>query len=365
MSGAPWRVAVAGLGAAWRDIHRPALRGLGRVRLVAVCDPDADARAAFDAEDHGCPTFACAQAMLNQVEVDLLAVVTPPSSHPELVRLGLERGCHVFCEKPLADDLENARELVALAEKHGRRLIVNQEFRYMRMHQAALRMIGTPELGDLIFLEARQTFFTTAQTEAGWRGRDPRRTCKEFGIHVLDLCRMFFGSEPIALEARMPRPLGDENPELLDLIRLEWPGGRCAQIVLDRLSRGRHRYLRMRLDGRHGVVETRLGGRLALAAGLRGGPERGLFLEIEKGLGGEAWLENGETRRSLATDPLDLFAAATRRLLEDALDALDADREPPCSGRDHLRSLALVFAAYESDERRGPVYFWGADDASI
>ena len=300
------------------------------------------------------PLFESLEALVEGAQPDWLAILTPPSSHADLVHRGLRAGCHVFCEKPLTPDLPTAKTLIDLALSSDRHLVVNQEFRFMEQHQAAHRALGGKDLGDLLFLEARQTFFTDEGTESGWRGQEERRTCQEFGIHVLDLCRFFFGEEPEKIYARMPRPRG--GPDLLNLIQLDFPGERSAQIVLDRLSRGRHDYLDLRLDGTRGVVETHLGGRVEVRGGLRGGSRRP-FLELDVAGGGRARLYQGERFRTLGRDPLSLFATATQRLLEAVFEALRQGKEPPCLAADHLRSLALVEAAYESDRLGLPLHF--------
>jgi len=109
------------------------------------------------------------------------------------------------------------------------------------------------------------------KTEAGWCGKETRRTCQEFGIHALDLCRFFFDEDPVSVYARMPKGRNLNGPDYLILICLVYSGDRVAHLCLDRLSRGPRRYLDMRLDGSNGCVETSIGGNTALTAGIRGG----------------------------------------------------------------------------------------------
>ena len=58
--------------------------------------------------------------------------------------MSLESGCHVFCEKPLADGLAQADTMVRTAAQAGRLVVVNNQFPYMRIHLAAKQQIGTP-----------------------------------------------------------------------------------------------------------------------------------------------------------------------------------------------------------------------------
>jgi predicted dehydrogenase len=344
------RIAVAGLGAAARQIHLPAYRGIAGLSVVGGYDPalrDGDGRFPF-------PLFSSAEEMLDKARPDLLSVVTPPAHHLALTRLGLEAGCHVFCEKPFVPTLAEADEICAHSRAAKRWVVVNNQYRFMSIHAEAKKRIGAPGFGRLLFLSAQQSFYTTEATEAGWRGEDPQRTCKEFGTHVLDLCRFFFDEDPASITARMPKPGRASGPDYLDLIQLEFSGDRSAQITLDRLSRGPHRYLSLRLDGSEGCLETHLGGGLELHAGVRGGTRRP-YLEVDLYLGGRARLYHGERFRKIASDPIDVFARATRRLVQALLDALEDGGVPPCNAEDNRRTLALMLAAYESAEKRTPI----------
>lgn len=342
------RLAIAGLGAAAHHIHLPAYAKVKGIEVVGGFDPAAPAaKPAF-------PLYSSVEELLEKSAPDILSVVAPPALHFELVRKGLGAGCHVFCEKPFMASLEEADEIVALSREAGRWVVVNNQYRFMEIHRRTREAIGRPGFGDLLFLAASQTFHDSGSTDTGWRAREARRTCHEFGIHVLDLCRYFFGEEPLLVDARMPRGAHPESPDHLDLIRLEFPGDRAAQVTLDRLSRGPHRYLELRLDGSEGCIETRIGGNLSFSAGIRGGTRRP-FAEIDVTLGGNAILYRDGRGRRIASDPIDLFASATASLLEAFLEALDRGTTPPCHGEDNRRTLGLVFASYESAERRAPV----------
>ena len=339
--------AVAGLGASARRIHLPALSAAG-VRVVGACDPAVrDGSLPF-------PIFDTPERMLGETRPDLLVVATPPASHHALTRLGLLAGAHVLCEKPFMPTLAEADDVCALSRQAGRWVAVNNQYRFMDIHRAAQARIGAPDFGDLLFVSAEQTFFITPETEAGWRGQEKERTGREFGTHVLDLCRFFFGEEPLAVTARMPRGRNAEGPDHLVLIQLEFTGDRAAQVTLDRLSRGRHRYLEIRLDGAHGCIETRLGGGVEVSAGIRGGTRRP-FVSLDAALGGRARLYHGEKFRRIATEPLDPFATATARLLKAFKAAVAAGTPPPCHAEDNRRTLALMLAAYDSHRRRATV----------
>lgn len=346
------RIALAGLGSAARRIHLPAIRKIADLEVVGGYDPaPRPGGMAF-------PLFSSAEEMLEKARPDILVVATPPDSHFALARLGLQAGAHVFCEKPFMNSLEEADQILDLARQCRRQVVVNSEFRFMNIYRESKQRIGRPEFGKLLFLSASQTFVITPDTEAGWRGADPRRTCKDFGTHVFDLCRFFFGEDPASILARMPKVGHPNGPDHLNLLQLEFSGDRVAHITLDRLCRGRHNYLDLRLDGSVGCIETHLGGGVEIGVGIRGGTRRP-YVKADVSLGGTALLYHGEKHRKIASEPGEVFAHATSRLLEAFLAALERGTVPPCSGDESRRTLALVLAAYESAEtgRRVPMAY--------
>lgn len=334
------RLAIAGMGQAARSIHIPALRKIPEAEIIGVFDP------VQSASDF--PSFPTLEALL-ATSPDVLVIATPPDSHLPVALKALEAGAHVFCEKPLASSAAEADTLVKAAEKAQRHVSVNSEFPFMAMHLAAAQEIGSERFGSLLFVEVHQTFVVTDETEDGWRSADPQRTFKEFGTHVIDLCKTFFGERPIAMSARMPRPLLGSGPDYLNLIRLEFSGDRVAQITLDRVTKGRHRYLDLRLVGEKGTIETSLGGSADIRLGLR--PKgRTPFAEMNLHLGGVARLYHGERAITLAKAPLDLYPDASARLYRAFFQSIEDGSKPPNSVAEARDTLALIYRAYEEAE---------------
>jgi len=338
------KVAIIGLGAAARKIHLPALKKTASLQIVGGYD------VVNGTSNFSFPIFSSADELLTQSKPDLVIIATPTFTHFELTCLALSHKCHVLVEKPFMESLEQADQVIALSEKVQRWVIVNNQYRFMNIHQAAKKQINSDNFGDLLFICANQTFFVSNETETGWRGEDKQRTCKEFGIHVFDLCRYFFNENPIKIYARMPKGENPDGPDFLNLIHLEFSGDRVAQITLDRLSKGSHRYLDLRIDGSNAVIETSIGGKLELNAGIKARNKRP-FVKLDLAMGGSATLRQGENSIKLATDPLDLFVNATHKLLSAFLSSLKNGDTPPCNAQDNRNTLALMFAAYDSNDQ--------------
>ncbi|WP_096393812.1 aldo/keto reductase [Halorubrum trapanicum] len=86
--------------------------------LAGVVDLDAD-RAAALAADRGCPSFADLETALERVDAPLVVNLTSHAAHAAVTRTALEAGRHVYSQKPLALDADEARSLVALARDRG------------------------------------------------------------------------------------------------------------------------------------------------------------------------------------------------------------------------------------------------------
>lgn len=113
-------VAIIGLGAAADHIHLPAYATLrGQVLVVGACDPDAQARQRAHRK-WNVPVFEDPVQMLRQVNPEVVTVCMPPALHRDHALLALSKGCHVFCEKPVAETLEQADEIVSAAEVASR-----------------------------------------------------------------------------------------------------------------------------------------------------------------------------------------------------------------------------------------------------
>lgn len=211
-SGGAFRVGMAGAGNA--SVHH--LRGWQQVPdfpVVAIADPDTE-KAKRRAAEFGVPAVAGSVAeMLRTHAIDVLDVVTPPSTHVDLVAQTLPRGIHVLCQKPLASTTQDIRRIARLEAAGPGRLMVHENWRFRSWYRvlkprldaaafgrlfhvrSATRFAGTvrtPTHADVPFSVARQPFFATL----------PRFIVLESMIHQLDALRFLLG-EPTSLFARI------------------------------------------------------------------------------------------------------------------------------------------------------------------
>lgn len=346
------RVAIIGLGAVTQNIHVPAYKKLAdKITVVGGCDIDDAARktavAKFGIEE----VFDNPSKMISATAPDIVSVCTPPSFHVDQTLLALENKCHVFCEKPAAESLADAVRVARFSKQLDRLVVINNQFPYMNIHRAAKKAIDSSEFGRLLFLEASQVFRPTKATESGWRGQLQKRVCFEFGIHIFELIRYFFAEEPLWISAQMPSLQSEKKNDSLNLITLEFPDGRAASIILNRLSKAPEHYLNMRLDGEFASIRTSIGGKVSFQVGVHTREKRPFF-DFDFIKGGSAILETGIKSKIIAKDGINPFASSTAYHFDNFINAVQKGEPALATIQDNIKTLALVFAAYDSAQSR-------------
>lgn len=145
------RVAVIGCGGIATRQHGPAYRRLPQVEIVAGCDVVPEKAQAF-VEAFGGRAYTDYRQMLEQERPDIVDVCTREHQHVEPVIAALEAGAHVLCEKIMAHTLEGGRAMVAAAERTGRFLGVNYNYRFFPIFSRLKEFIAAGELGEIAVL---------------------------------------------------------------------------------------------------------------------------------------------------------------------------------------------------------------------
>lgn len=126
-----FRVALLGAGVIATP-HAAALRELGPLaEIAAVCDLDRKKAEAFRQTWSIPAAYDDINTMIDQVRPDVVHVLLPPTAHAAMAQACLDRGCHVFVEKPFALTANDCRSVVRAAERNGRIVGVNHNLTYM------------------------------------------------------------------------------------------------------------------------------------------------------------------------------------------------------------------------------------------
>lgn len=233
----PLRVALAGAGMiSWH--HLIAWRNLGeRVRVVAVCDPDAG-KAARRASEFGIPqVYRAVDAMFATEEIDALDVASPRETHAAWVDAAAARGIDTLCQKPMTPTLAQSEALVRRVE--GKiRLMVHENWRFRPWYRELKRWIAAGELGPVRL--ARMTMIGSGLLPDA-NGRRPaldrqpfmqheeRLMIAEVLIHHLDVMRFLCG-ELSVVGARAARTIADVRGETVVAIFMETATGAPVEL---------------------------------------------------------------------------------------------------------------------------------------
>jgi UDP-2-acetamido-3-amino-2,3-dideoxy-glucuronate N-acetyltransferase len=149
MTASPPRVAVVGAGYWGKNLVRN-FAGLGALALV--CDPDPTARDQALRMSGGIRTTGDLTEVLADPGIEAVAIATPAMSHYAMTRQALLAGKDVFVEKPLALEVAEGAELVNLAARHGRILMVGHILHYHPAIQKLKALIDAGELGRIQYV---------------------------------------------------------------------------------------------------------------------------------------------------------------------------------------------------------------------
>jgi predicted dehydrogenase len=339
------RVGVIGLGMG--RAHIEGWKQHPQVEVVAIADPDAQRLAAVG-EQYGIPgRHASAEAMLAAEALDVVSVCTPNKFHKDLTLAALAAGCHVLCEKPMAMNADEGREMLAAAERAGKRLMINFSYRFSAQSRALKAQVDGGVFGDFYFGRSVWHRRRGMPGFGGWFGTKALAgggPLIDLGVHRLDLALWLMGYpkptwvmgatyDPIA------RALADQAGKTFDVEDLA--------TAFIRFENGATLALEASWAANIAeaeLMETRL---LGTKAGL-----------LQKNLH-EGYTFDAHIFTELNGAPFDLHlhqaATPAPSAMHDYADAILNDRPHPAPGEEGLVVMELLDAIYESARTGAPV----------
>jgi predicted dehydrogenase len=311
---------------AWRELAE-------HVELVAVCDRDEQkARAAADAFGVS-QWYGDAARMLEAEALDFVDIVTTMPSHKPLVLLAASHKLPVIVQKPFAPTWQDCLDMIEACRNAGVPLMVHENFRFQSPILEVRRVLEMGTIGDLTW--GRINWRTGYDIYAGqpYLAAEKRFILLDIGVHVLDLARVLVGEvERVFCETQSVRP-GIAGEDMATIMLRHVNGAVSVVDCSYATKRDPDPFPEVLLE-----IEGQRGS-LILSPGL----------ELRVTSGGET------TVRSLRTpllpwtsEPWHVSQESVLNTQRHWVECLKAGREPETSGRDNLKTYALVEAAYES-----------------
>ncbi len=341
-----WRIGAVGAGFIMRDIHLVAYKDAG-YNVVAITSAEPEQTRAT-ARLRGVPkTYDTYQELMADPSIEVLDIAVPPHAQLEIIREAVRHGDHIrgiLAQKPLAVNYADAKRIVAFCEDAGITLAVNQNMRYDQSIRALKTVLDRGYLGEpaLGTIEMR-----AIPHWMPWCRLYGKLTLLIMSIHHLDSFRYLFGDpESVYASARTDPRTRFEHRDGIALYILEYANGLRAAAWDDvwagpaREGAASDIYIKWRVEGTEGMAQGTIG--------WPSYPDTTpSTLEFTTTREPNVWFK---PQWKQAWFP-DAFQGTMGMLL----DALNHGTEPAVSGRDNLKTMALIEACYRSLDEHRPV----------
>lgn len=254
-------------------------------RLVAICGRD-EAGVKAAAETLGWEGYETDyHALIARPDVQLVDVSTPGDTHRDVVLAALAAGKHVICEKPLANTLDEAREMLAAARKAGTVAVVNYNYRRVPAVQFAKKLIDDGAIGEIRHWRAvyLQDWINDPEFPLVWRLKKESAGSGALGdiaAHITDLGMYLIGpiaevvgtlstfikQRPVATEsgggagltAAAGREMGEVTVDDSTTFLARFENGATGTFEATRLAPGRRNFNSFEVNGAKGSISFNL-----------------------------------------------------------------------------------------------------------
>jgi len=301
----PLAVGVIGVGAMGKN-HARVYSQLTGVKLVGVADTD-EALAASIARDYNCQSFTDYNALLNE-KLDAISIAVPTTRHKKVALDAIGKGTSVLVEKPIADTIENADEIIKAARQKGVKLMVGHIERFNPAIIKLKELIDNRQLGDIISMSAKRVGpYNPRIRDVG--------IILDLGTHDIDIMSYLYGERIKRVYASAGSVIHSHEDHAI--LTLSFDDGSSGVIETNWLTP--HKVRNLTVIGSTGIAEV---------------DYIGTTLRIFD----KEWVRNAKTSQG---EPLKL------ELLH-FIDCVQHNKEPLVSGGDGKHALEVALAAAES-----------------
>lgn len=332
--------------------HMEGLQRIPEFRVHTVCGPNLERARAFAARYAIPNVVSDPESLLGQRQIDAVLIDAPDRVHAPLVLAAAAHGKHIFCEKPLAASLDEARTMVDAVRQADVRTLMGFSNRWNSLFLEVRDLLAAGRFGTVYHVHSQNfnTGLLGPRPAFTWR-TDPARTGSgilgDLGAHAVDLIQFLLGPiKEVCASLRTCRsPLydpmtGQEHPATVDddvnlLLRLA--NGAEGTLALSRLGAV---YSDFPIGHRQLLIDGSAGG-MAYANG-----EARLYQPDH------SWQTlPGETVPA-GMPHAEFLARGTERILRTFLEAIQTGRDRPPTLEDGLRCQAVLHAAEVSSHQR-------------
>ena len=310
--------------------HAGGFSSLPAIDLSAGCDIDKDRLQMFGNQWNVNRLYRDHQDMLQQENLDILCIATWTSLHSSMTLDAVKAGVKgIFCEKPIATNLEKAREMVRACKKNKIPLIINHERRWDAYYQQARKLVHSGKIGEVKTIIGNALSWKPEKLPVSIHGGGP---LFHDGTHLTDLL-IFFGGPVAWVSGHENRPGGKKYIEETASAMLCFKSGAIGFIE----GGGARKYFNFELDiqGSEGRLLIGNGGRELYVT--KKSRRFSGFQELEK-------VSFPEPKKIESP-----FTGGAREMLR----TLRTGKSGVSTGEDGLRALEIITAIYQSAQQKG------------
>ncbi|MCS7191399.1 MAG: Gfo/Idh/MocA family oxidoreductase [Armatimonadetes bacterium] len=212
---------------------------LPNFKIGALCDIyEPHLKRALDMVGQPVPTYDDYRRVLEDKSVNAVIIATPPHTHKQIVLDSLQAGKHVWCEPPLALNLEDAKSIAQAGIQANTVFQVGLQKRYNSTYSHSVKFIRTGVLGKLILVHAQWHQKTSwrkpvrdqaFERQVNWKlySETSGGLLTEIALHQFDVARWYLGALPVSISAWGSTILWQDGREVPDTIQclLDFPEG--------------------------------------------------------------------------------------------------------------------------------------------
>ncbi len=331
------------------NFHAEAIAGLSNAKLVAVCEQVEDRAKGF-ADKHGCKAYTDLKDMVADDAIDIITIGTPSGLHGQVAIEAAKAGKHAIIEKPIEITLPKIDEVLEAFDKAGTKIGGVFNMRYTETAKLFKKAVEDGRFGRLTFGMAYGPWWRDQDyyDKGGWKGTiamDGGGAMMNQGIHTIDLLQWLMG--PVKRVQAFCSTLAHERIEVEDTATasIEFANGALGTMACTTSMWPGH-FRIVEVSGDQGTV--------AMA------DEKFFFWQFRE----ETEADNEIRQKYMefpavsvgASDPSGGMTADNHRAnFADFLAALDEGKEPPISGAEARKAVAIILAIYESARTGKPV----------
>ncbi len=326
------RVAVVGCGRISKNHFGSLEKHSGNMELASVCDTNPEILKEH-AERYGVPGYQSLDEMLKGEKLDLIVLCTPSGIHPDQAILAAGHGVHVMTEKPMATRWQDGVRMVRACDEAGVRLFVVKQNRRNSTLQLLKRAVDEKRFGKIHMVHLN-VFWTRPQDyydQAKWRGTwefDGGAFMNQ-ASHYVDLFDWLIG--PVDKVQAMMSTTRDIEVEDTGVMNVRWRSGTLGSMSVTMLTYPKNMEGSITILGEKGTV--RVGGVAVNDI------QHWEFDEVR---------DYDEQIKTANYETTSIYGFGHPLYYKNVVEVMRGEAEPETDGREGLKSLEMLIAAYLS-----------------